>query len=87
MSWRHKGMSEYQVRTRLYDPPEQVRRVDSKLHYWKVAAGSRLRGEDMRLAFERRLEGREPDVVAAPAAEVVTLRAPRKRRQPARRTA
>ncbi|MGN6379186.1 MAG: hypothetical protein ACTHNU_09570 [Gaiellales bacterium] len=85
MSWRHKGMSEYQVRTRLYDPPEAVRRVDSKLSYWKSQSGPRLRGEDMRLAFERRLEGREADVVAAPAAEVVTLRAPRKQR--ARRTA
>ena len=85
MSWRHKGMSEYQVRTRLYDPPEAVRRVDSKLAYWKVASESRLRGEDMRRAFERRLEGREPDVVAAPPAEVVTLRARRKHR--ARRSA
>jgi hypothetical protein len=70
---RRDGMSEYQVRTRLYDPPEGVRRVDSKLAFWKLKSGSRLRGEDVRQAFERRLSVREPDPAAQPqpTAEVV----------------
>jgi hypothetical protein len=69
---RRDGMSEYQVRTRLYDPPEAVRRVDSKLAFWKNS-GARMRGEDVRQAFERRLSLREPDPAAQqqPAAEVV----------------
>ena len=54
-----RGMSEYQVRARLYDPPEGVRRLDSKLACWRI--------EEMRQAFESRLDGRVPDVVAAPA--------------------
>jgi hypothetical protein len=69
---RRDGMSEYQVRTRLYDPPEAVRRVDSKLAFWRHS-GARMRGEDVRQAFERRLALREPDPAAAaqPTAEVV----------------
>jgi hypothetical protein len=59
-------MSEYQVRTRLYDPPEAVRRVDSKLACFKVTSEPRLKGEDVRRAFERRLDERAPEVVAAP---------------------
>lgn len=70
---RRDGMSEYQVRTRLYDPPEGVRRVDSKLAFWRLPSGSRLRGEDVRAAFEQRLAQREPDPAATPqpTAEVV----------------
>jgi hypothetical protein len=70
---RRDGMSEYQVRTRLYDPPEAVRRIESKLAFWRHPSGSRLRGEDVRQAFERRLSQREPDPAAAPqpTAEVV----------------
>ena len=60
-------MSEYQVRTRLYDPPEGVRRLDSKLACWRMNA-AHMRGEEMRQAFESRLVKRTPDVVAAPAA-------------------
>lgn len=59
-------MSEYQVRTRLYDPPEVVRRVDSKLACFKLTSEPRLKGEDMRRAFERRLDERAPEVGAAP---------------------
>ncbi len=59
-------MSEYQVRTRLYDPPEAVRRVDSKLACFKLTSEPRLKGEDVRRAFERRLDERAPEVVAAP---------------------
>jgi len=51
-------MTEYQVRTRLYDPPEAVRRLESKLACWKIAAAPRMRGEELRRAFEVRLEGR-----------------------------
>ncbi len=61
-------MSEYQVRARLYDPPEGVRRLDSKLACWRIANGAHMRGEEMRQAFESRLDKRVPDVVAAPAA-------------------
>ena len=64
-------MSEYQVRTRLYDPPDAVRRLDSKLAYWRLGTRSRIRGEDVRRAFERRLAEREPEAIPAPAAEVV----------------
>lgn len=64
---RNRGMSEYQVRARLYDPPEAVRRIDSKLACWKLTAGPRIRGEELRQAFEQRLDRRAPDVVAAPA--------------------
>ena len=59
-------MSEYQVRTRLYDPPEAVRRLDSKLACWRITNGAHMRGEEMRKAFESRLDKRAPDVVAAP---------------------
>lgn len=59
-------MSEYQVRARLYDPPETVRRIDSMLACWRVTAGPRIRGEELRRAFEQRLDHRAPDVVAAP---------------------
>jgi hypothetical protein len=76
MSRRNRGMSEYQVRTRLYDPPEAVRRIDSKLACWKLTAGPRIRGEDVRRAFERRLEQREPVVAAAPAPTAEVVAAP-----------
>lgn len=59
-------MSEYQVRAHLYDPPEGVRRLDSKLACWRMNA-AHMRGEEMRRAFEARLDQRTPDVVAAPA--------------------
>lgn len=61
-----RGMSEYQVRTRLYEPPEAVRRIDSKLACFRIANAAHMRGEEMRMAFERRLDGRTPDIVAAP---------------------
>lgn len=61
-----RGMSEYQVRTRLYEPPEMVRRLEAKLACWKIATSPRMRGEDLRKAFEQRLDSREGDVVAAP---------------------
>jgi hypothetical protein len=61
-----RGMTEYQVRTRLYEPPEAVRRLESKLACWKIASSPRMRGEDLRRAFEDRLDSRTPDVVAAP---------------------
>jgi hypothetical protein len=67
MNGRTRGMSEYQVRAHLYDPPEAVRRIDSKLACWRLTAEPRLRGEDLRKAFERRLDERAPEVVAAPA--------------------
>jgi hypothetical protein len=67
MRGRSRGMSEYQVRTHLYDPPEAVRRIDSKLACWKLTTAPRLKGEDLRRAFERRLDDRTPEVVAAPA--------------------
>jgi hypothetical protein len=51
-------MTEYQVRTHLYDPPEAVRRLESKLACWKIASAPRMRGEELRRAFEVRLEGR-----------------------------
>jgi hypothetical protein len=54
-------MSEQQVRVRLYDPPEAVRRLESKLACWRIAAGPHMRGEDLRRAFESRLERRSPD--------------------------
>jgi hypothetical protein len=64
-----RGMSEYQVRTRLYEPPEMVRRLEAKLACWKIATSPRMRGEDLRKAFEQRLDSRESDVVAAPVQE------------------
>jgi hypothetical protein len=60
-------MTEAQVRTRLYDPPEAVRRLESKLACWRIASQPRMRGEDVRRAFEERLDNRTPDVVEAPA--------------------
>ena len=66
MRGRSRGLTEYQVRAHLYEPPEAVRRVDSKLACFKVTTAPRLRGEDVRRAFERRLDDRAPDVVAAP---------------------
>ena len=59
-------MSEHQVRTRLYDPPEAVRRIDSMMACWKLTSGPTVKGEDVRKAFEQRLDHRAPDVVAAP---------------------
>jgi hypothetical protein len=61
-------MSEYQVRTRLYEPPEMVRRIEAKLACMKITTAPRMRGEDLRKAFEERLDNRtpEPEVVAAP---------------------
>jgi hypothetical protein len=59
-------MSEYQVRTRLYDPPEAVRRLESKLACLRITTAPRMRGEDLRKAFELRLDNRTPDVVEAP---------------------
>ena len=67
MRGRSRGLTEYQVRAHLYDPPEAVRRIDSKLACFNVVAEPRLRGEDVRRAFERRLDHRTPEVVAAPA--------------------
>ena len=64
-----RGMSEYQVRTRLYEPPAMVRRIEAKLACWKISSSPRMRGEDLRRAFEQRLDSRTPDVVAAPAQE------------------
>ena len=63
-----RGMSEYQVRTRLYEPPEMVRRIEAKLACMKITTAPRMRGEDLRKAFEQRLDNRtpEPEVVAAP---------------------
>jgi len=63
-----RGMSEYQVRTRLYEPPEMVRRIEAKLACMKITTAPRMRGEDLRKAFEERLDNRtpEPEVVAAP---------------------
>jgi hypothetical protein len=56
-----RGMSEYQVRTRLYEPPEMVRRLESKLACWKISTAPRMRGEDLRRAFEARLDKRMPE--------------------------
>ena len=61
-----RGMNEYQVRTRLYEPPEMVRRLESKLACWKIASSPRMRGEDLRKQFEQRLDNRAPEVVSAP---------------------
>ena len=58
-------MTEAQVRTRLYDPPEAVRRLESKLACWRIASQPRMRGEDVRRAFEERLDSRAPEVVEA----------------------
>ena len=75
-----RGMSEYQVRTRLYDPPEAVRRLESKLACLRITTAPRMRGEDLRKAFEQRLDSRTPDVVAAPVqSSTRTGRAPRVR--------
>jgi hypothetical protein len=62
-------MTEYQVRTRLYEPPEMVRRIEAKLACMKITTAPRMRGEDLRKAFEARLDSRTPEVVAAPVQE------------------
>jgi hypothetical protein len=64
-----RGMTEYQVRTRLYEPPEAVRRLESKLACWRITTAPRMRGEDLRKAFEDRLDKRAPEVVSAPQSE------------------
>jgi len=74
-----RGMSEYQVRTRLYDPPEAVRRLESKLACLRITTAPRMRGEDLRKAFEERLDNRTPEVVAAPVQSAPAGRAPRVR--------
>jgi hypothetical protein len=74
-----RGMSEYQVRTRLYDPPEAVRRLESKLACLRITTAPRMRGEDLRKAFEQRLDSRTPEVVAAPVQSNRAGRAPRVR--------
>ena len=61
-----RGMSEHQVRAHLYDPPEGVRRLDSKLACLRMQTGAHMSGEAMRQAFEQRLDKRVPDVVEAP---------------------
>jgi hypothetical protein len=67
MRMTSRGMSEYQVRTRLYEPPEQVRRIEAKLACWRISSAPRMRGEDLRRAFEQRLDNRaDADVVEAP---------------------
>ena len=70
MRMTSRGMSEYQVRTRLYEPPEMVRRLEAKLACWRISSAPRMRGEDLRRAFEQRLDNRA-DVVEAPDADVV----------------
>jgi hypothetical protein len=65
---RIRGMSEQQVRARLYDPPGMVRRLDSKLACYRITAGPRLRGEALRQQFESRLAARSAEPAAAPAA-------------------
>ncbi|MGZ4431159.1 MAG: hypothetical protein ACXVYV_05865 [Gaiellales bacterium] len=67
-------MSEYQVRVHLYDPPEAVRRIESKMACWRIASAPRMRGEDVRRAFEERLDKRTPEVVAT---AVQTQKGPR----------
>ncbi len=61
-------MSEQQVRARLYDPPGMVRRLDSKLACYRITAGPRIRGEDLRQQFEARRAARAAAPAAAPAA-------------------
>ena len=58
---RQRGMTEQQVRTRLYDPPGMVRRLDSKLACFRITAGPKIRGEDLRRQFESRLAARSPE--------------------------
>ena len=65
MRMTSRGMSEYQVRTRLYEPPEMVRRIEAKLACWRISSAPRMRGEDLRRQFEERLDNRA-DVVEAP---------------------
>jgi hypothetical protein len=48
MRMTSRGMSEFQVRTRLYEPPEMVRRLEAKLACWKISSSPRMRGEDLR---------------------------------------
>jgi hypothetical protein len=79
MRMTSRGMSEYQVRTRLYDPPEAVRRLESKLACLRITTAPRMRGEDLRKAFEQRLDSRTPEVVAAPVQSNRAGRAPRVR--------
>ena len=64
-------MNEAQVRTRLYDPPEGVRRLESKLACWRIASAPRMRGEDLRRAFEVRLDNRAEQVEQPAPAPVV----------------
>ena len=69
-------MNEAQVRTRLYDPPEGVRRLESKLACFRIASAPRMRGEDMRRAFEARLDSRT-ETVEQPAPAPVVEQGPR----------
>ncbi len=73
---RSRGMNEAQVRTRLYDPPEGVRRLESKLACFRIAAQPRMRGEDLRRAFEVRLDSRA-ETVEQPAPAPVAEQGPR----------
>jgi hypothetical protein len=61
-----RGMSEFQVRAHLYDPPEGVRRLDSKLGCLRMQDDAHMSGEAMRRAFEKRLDTRRDEVVPAP---------------------
>jgi hypothetical protein len=47
-----------------------VRRLEAKLACWRISSAPRMRGEDLRRAFEQRLDNRA-DVVEAPDADVV----------------
>jgi hypothetical protein len=47
-----------------------VRRLEAKLACWRISSAPRMRGEDLRRAFEQRLDNRT-DVVEAPEADVV----------------
>ena len=67
MRLRGRGMTEHQVRARLYDPPASVRRLDAKLGCLRLSAGPRIRGEDLRQAFATRLDGRSPEPANDPA--------------------
>jgi hypothetical protein len=42
-----------------------VRRLEAKLACWRISSAPRMRGEDLRRAFEQRLDNRA-DVVEAP---------------------
>ena len=62
-------MSEAQVRAHLYEPGDGVRRLESKLHCMRIASAPRMRGEDLRLAFETRLRRRVAEPAPGPAGE------------------